>query len=180
MAEATDASPLLIGRILSQIRGPDGIAALRLEIKDFAERLKTIEAALTSTPSVTTQSFVSPESEVVPSPTLPEAPTTKSLGHPKLTYAQQIEWEKLRWTEIQEAEESVWELLPKWDFLITNPETGERSQDARQVVTFLGLSLIFIVVALVCLPRCQDRRVEPPSSPKFGVPFGGPDGVDLR
>ena len=90
VAEATDASPLLIGRILSQIRGPDGIAALRLEIKDFAERLKTIEAALTSTPSVTTQSFVSPESEVVPSPTLPEAPTTKSLGHPKSNYHQSV------------------------------------------------------------------------------------------
>jgi hypothetical protein len=44
VAEATDASPLLIGRILSQMRGPDGVAELKGRMDGFEARLRQLEA----------------------------------------------------------------------------------------------------------------------------------------
>lgn len=43
VAEATDASPLLIGRILSQMRGPDEVAALKGRMDGFEARLRGLE-----------------------------------------------------------------------------------------------------------------------------------------
>lgn len=43
VAEATDASPLLIGRILSQMRGPDEVAELKGRMDGFEARLQDIE-----------------------------------------------------------------------------------------------------------------------------------------
>jgi hypothetical protein len=44
VAEATDASPLLIGRILSQMRGPDEVAELKGRMDGFEARLRHLEA----------------------------------------------------------------------------------------------------------------------------------------
>ncbi len=44
VAEVTDASPLLIGRILSQMRGPDEVAALKGRMDGFEARLRELEA----------------------------------------------------------------------------------------------------------------------------------------
>ena len=43
VAEATDASPLLIGRILSQMRGPDQVAELKGRMDGFEARLRELE-----------------------------------------------------------------------------------------------------------------------------------------
>ena len=43
VAEATDASPLLIGRILSQMRGPDEVGELKQRIEGFEARLRSLE-----------------------------------------------------------------------------------------------------------------------------------------
>ncbi len=44
VAEATDASPLLIGRILSQMRGPDDVAQLKGRMDGFETRLQQLES----------------------------------------------------------------------------------------------------------------------------------------
>jgi hypothetical protein len=43
VAEATDASPLLIGRILSQMRGPEEVAELKGRMDGFEARLRELE-----------------------------------------------------------------------------------------------------------------------------------------
>ncbi len=172
VAEATDASPLLIGRILSQMRGPDEVVMLRLEMQQFAQRLEVIETALQAPAPPTAPATVLEEQSLEETPPdLPtEAPILSEQNLP-LKEVGAVEWEKLKWTEIQQVEDKAWDELPKWDFLITNPETGERSQDARQVVTYLLLSVVFIVVALGLLPRCQDTRIESEPRSIFGSAF---------
>jgi chaperonin cofactor prefoldin len=51
VAEATDASPLLIGRILSQMRGPDEVAELKGRMDGFEARLRDLERDKRSTVS---------------------------------------------------------------------------------------------------------------------------------
>jgi len=172
VAEATDASPLLIGRILSQMRGPDEVVMLRLEMQQFAQRLEVIETALQAPAPPTEPATVLEERSLEETPpNLPtEAPILSEQNLP-LQEVGAVEWEKLKWTEIQQVEDKAWDELPKWDFLITNPETGKRSQDARQVVTYLLLSLLFIIVALGVLPKCQDTKVEPQSRSMFGSAY---------
>ena len=172
VAEATDASPLLIGRILSQMRGPDEVALLRTEIQEFVQRLEVIETALGALAPPAVQESVAEERSVGDAPPASpvEAPSLSEQNLP-LKEVGAVEWEKLKWTEIQLVEDRTWDAIPKWDFLITNPETGERSQDARQVVTYLLLSVVIIIVSLALLPRCQGKRVGPQSGSVYGAQF---------
>lgn len=52
VAEATDASPLLIGRILSQMRSPDEVAALKGRMDGFEARLRALENSKSSLPPI--------------------------------------------------------------------------------------------------------------------------------
>ncbi|MDH4387550.1 MAG: hypothetical protein QE269_02355 [Fimbriimonas sp.] len=51
VAEATDASPLLIGRILSQMRGPDEVTELKGRMDGFEARLRQLENSKTHEPA---------------------------------------------------------------------------------------------------------------------------------
>ena len=62
VAEATDASPLLIGRILSQMRGPDEVAELKGRMDGFEARLRDLEGDKRSiVASRRTRSYEPPE-----------------------------------------------------------------------------------------------------------------------
>jgi hypothetical protein len=155
VAEATDASPLLIGRILSQMRGPDQVAELKGRMEGFEARLRELEADPKRS-----------HSQSMPIPPLFRNSSSGSTS--------KQEWVGSRSpTSLGDPSEQSWSKVKQWydpesSSYISQDQLGERQQEIGKfmksaLMFWIGLIIVIILIAegSKTSPAPQSDRVFP-------------------
>jgi hypothetical protein len=151
VAEATDASPLLIGRILSQMRGPDEVAELKGRMDGFEGRLRELE----STRNSQSKPGIEIKDLLIKSGTASFEP----LAHSKAVTSQNLKrssTEEKSWSSTKELEEFV----ATWNKSQASPE------QSAVFVTISGIILILILVG-----ACRSLTLNSPNPGDRPIPF---------